>query len=98
VQGILRDEMGFQGVIITDSLTMAGVIDYYPPAQAAALSIEAGCDLLMGASSPNGVATMIAGIKEAINAGAISQHRIDDSVRRILLMKYGMGLLSIPSN
>ncbi|HLZ55623.1 MAG TPA: glycoside hydrolase family 3 N-terminal domain-containing protein [Ktedonosporobacter sp.] len=96
VQNILRDEMGFQGVIMTDSLTMLGVTDYYPPAQAAALSVEAGCDLLMGAASPNEVATMINGIKQAIAAGTINQQRINDSVRRILLMKYAMGLLTIP--
>lgn len=98
VQGILRDEMGFQGVIMTDSLTMTGVTEYYTPGQAAALAIEAGSDLLMGASSPDEVATMIDGIKQAITSGAISQQRIDDSVRRILMMKYAMGLLPIPEN
>lgn len=96
VQGILRDELGFQGVIMTDSLTMQGVTDYYTPSQAAALAVEAGADLLMGARSPSEVATMIEGIKQAISSGAISQQRIDDSVRRILLMKYAMGLLPIP--
>ena len=96
VQGILRDEMGFQGVIITDSLTMEGVTSYYSPEQSAALSIEAGCDLIMGSSTPSEVAGMITGIKQAINAGAISQQRIDASVQRILMMKYEMGLLPIP--
>ena len=96
VQGILRDELGFQGVIMTDSLTMKGVTDFYPPAQIAAMAVEAGSDLLMGAGSPNEVATMIDGIKQAMSSGAISQQRIDDSVRRILLMKYTMGLLPIP--
>jgi beta-N-acetylhexosaminidase len=75
---------------------MEGVTSYYAPGQSAALSIEAGCDLIMGSSTPNEVATMIAGIKQAINAGAISQQRIDASVQRILMMKYEMGLLSIP--
>ncbi len=98
VQGILRDEMGFQGVIVTDSLTMTGVTEYYPPAQAAALAVEAGSDLLMGASSPDEVITMIGGIKQAITSGAISQQRIDASVRRILMMKYEMGLIPIPKN
>src|SRR5579885_2906523 len=98
VQGILRDELGFQGVIMTDSLTMQGVTDYYTPSQAAALAVEAGADLLMGARSPSEVATMIEGIKQALASGAISQQRIDDSVRRILLMKYAMGLLPIPQH
>src|SRR5215469_15373675 len=98
VTGILRDELGFQGVIMTDSLTMEGITAYYSPGQAAALAIEAGSDLLMGASTPAGVATMLEGIKQEINAGNISIQRIDDSVRRILLLKYQMGLIHIPNN
>ena len=98
VTGILRDELGFQGVIMTDSLTMDGITANYTPAQAAALAIEAGSDLLMGASTPAGVATMIEGVKQEINAGNISIQRIDDSVRRILLLKYQMGLIQIPRN
>ena len=96
VTGILRNQLGFHGVIMTDSLTMEGIIAYYTEAQAAALAVEAGSDLLMGASTPNGVADMINGIKQAISAGDISQQRIDDSVRRILMLKYQMGLLKIP--
>ena len=98
VTGILRDEMGFNGVIMTDSLTMESIAAYYDEAQAAALSVEAGCDLLMGASTPSDLASMIQGIKQAMSDGQISQQRIDDSVRRILLMKYAMGLLPIPTN
>lgn len=97
VTGILRNQLGFHGVIMTDSLTMEGIIAYYTEAQAAAMAVEAGSDLLMGASTPNGVAVMINGIKQAISAGEISQQRIDDSVRRILMLKYHMGLLQIPS-
>ena len=95
--GILRNQLGFHGVIMTDSLTMEGITAYYSAAQAAALAIEAGCDLLMGARSPGEVAAMINGIKQAINAGEISQQRIDASVYRILMLKYQMGLLHIPT-
>ncbi len=98
VTGILRNQLGFQGVIMTDSLTMESISADYSEGQAAALSVEAGCDLLMGASTPSDVATMIQGIKQAMNDGQISQQRIDDSVRRILMMKYQMGLLAIPTN
>ena len=98
VTGILRNEMGFKGVIMTDSLTMEGIAADYNEAQAAALSVEAGSDLLMGASTPSDLAAMIQGIKQAMNDGQISQQRIDDSVRRILTMKYEMGLLTIPAN
>ncbi len=98
VTGILRDDLGFQGVIMTDSLTMEGITAYYTEAQAAAVSVEAGSDLLMGATTPADVASMITGIKQAIASGEISQQRIDDSVRRILMLKYQMGLLPIPTS
>jgi beta-N-acetylhexosaminidase len=97
VAGILRDELHYQGVIMTDSLTMQGITDYAPEDQAAALAVEAGSDLLMGASTPRDVAAMIAGMKEALHAGTLSEQRINASVQRILMMKYEMGLLSLPS-
>jgi beta-N-acetylhexosaminidase len=98
VTGILRDQFGFQGVIVTDSLTMEGISAFYNEAQAAVLSIEAGDDLLMGAASPADVASMINGIKQAISSGQISMQRIDQSVARILLLKYQMGLIHIPTS
>jgi beta-N-acetylhexosaminidase len=97
VTGVLRNEFGFQGVIVTDSLTMESITAYYSEGQGAALAVEAGDDLLMGASTPRDVASMIEGIKQAVNSGTISQQRIDDSVRRILMLKYEMGLLTIPT-
>ena len=98
VTGILRNQLGFQGVVVTDSLTMEGITAYYTEAQAAVLAIQAGDDLLMGASTPADVAAMVEGLKQAVNAGEISQQRIDDSVRRILMLKYQMGLLPLPTN
>jgi beta-N-acetylhexosaminidase len=98
IQGILRKELGFQGVIMTDSLTMDALTAYATMSQAAVLSIEAGADLLMGASSPDDVASMFQSIKQAMNSGAITQQRINESVHRILMMKYAMGLLPIPKN
>jgi beta-N-acetylhexosaminidase len=98
VTGILRNQLGFQGVVITDSLMMEGIAAYYNPAQAAVLAIEAGDDLLMGASSLNDVVDMIYGIKQALNSGQISEQRIDQSVARILLLKYQMGLIHLPTS
>ena len=98
IQGILRKELGFQGVIMTDSLTMDALTAYASMSQAAVLSIEAGADLLMGASSPDDVASMFQSIKQAMSSGTITQQRINESVHRILMMKYSMGLLPIPKN
>jgi beta-N-acetylhexosaminidase len=97
VTGILRDELGFQGVIMTDSLSMEGIAAYYNEAEAGVLAIEAGDDLLMGPTDAHDVAAMIEGMKQAVNAGEISTARIDESVKRILMLKYQMGLLQIPS-
>ncbi len=96
VTGVLRQQLGFQGVIMTDSLTMEGILAYASESQAAAMAVEAGADLLMGASTASDVASMIDGIKHAITNGDISQPQIDASVRRILTMKYDMGLLPLP--
>jgi beta-N-acetylhexosaminidase len=96
VTGVLRNQMGFQGVIMTDSLTMEGISAYYTTKQAAVLAVEAGSDIIMGADTPSTVATMIEGIKEAISTGEISKQRIDQSISRILMMKYQMGLLPLP--
>jgi beta-N-acetylhexosaminidase len=98
IQGILRDDLGFQGVVMTDSLTMDALSAYATMPQAAVLSIEAGADLLMGAASPDDVAAMFQSIKQAMSSGAITQQRINESVYRILMMKYAMGLLPIPKN
>jgi beta-N-acetylhexosaminidase len=98
VTGVLRDQMGFKGVIMTDSLTMEGVSAYYTTKQAAVLAVEAGSDIIMGADTPSAVATMTKGIKDAISTQEISQQRIDQSVARILMLKYRMGLLTLPKN
>ncbi len=95
VVDILRHQLGFQGVIITDGLTMGALEARYTLGQSAVLAIEAGDDLMMDPGSPAEVAQMVESIKQAMSSGAISQQRIDDSVRRILLLKYQMGLLNI---
>ncbi len=98
IQGVLRNDLGFQGVVMTDSLTMEALLQYATVPQAAVLSIEAGADLIMGASSPEDVASMFQSIKDAMSSGAITQQRINESVHRLLMMKYAMGLLPIPKN
>jgi beta-N-acetylhexosaminidase len=96
ITGILRDELGFQGVVITDSLTMEGVTAHYSEDQAAVMAVKAGADLLMGPISAQTAAQMLQALKSAVQSGDLSQERIDASVRRILMLKYKMGLLQLP--
>ncbi len=93
ITGLLRDKLGYQGVIVTDSLQMTGVRLRYDDAQIAVRAIEAGCDeLLMPQSLPTAYNAVLA----AVRAGEISAARLDQSVRRILTVKAGRGLFASP--
>lgn len=85
VTGILREQMGFQGVIITDALSMAAISDYYSAAQAAVYALKAGCDMLL---MPEDYEAAYQGVLEAVRNGQLSEERIDDCLRRIYRIKY----------
>src|SRR5215831_12853066 len=87
--GLLREELKFDGLIVTDALSMAGIAARYTPAQAAVRSLKAGADVIT--KSPD-IDAAIAGIKEAVARGEIAQDRIDASVERILRAKAALGL------
>lgn len=84
INGILRGDMGFDGVVITDAFTMVGVGDT-PEPEAAVRAIKAGCDMILAPADPDAV---VAAIIEDVSA-----ERIDESVRRILELKRGWGLI-----
>jgi beta-N-acetylhexosaminidase len=89
VGGLLRKELGFAGLIYTDSMGMAGVNAMYKPGEAAVRAILAGNDVVL--HSPDDAAAF-AGIVEAVKAGRIGEARIDESVTRILRAKARAGL------
>ncbi len=94
VTGILRKQLNFKGVIISDTLWMGGISNTYSLAQAAVLAVKAGTDLLLG---PRGLAdtqNMIYSLHQAVMSGQISQTQIDASVARILEMKLHYKILS----
>jgi beta-N-acetylhexosaminidase len=86
VTGLLRERLGFQGVVITDDLAMAAIADEYTVADAAVRAIDAGCDIVL-VSGPGNPYAAIAAIKTAVADGRLSRARIDESVARILRMK-----------
>src|SRR5271163_690950 len=87
--GLLREEMKFRGLIVTDAMDMGGVTSMYPPGEAAVRAVEAGADVVLQPPVPDAA---LAGLERAVKSGRISQKRIDDSVRRILQAKARMGL------
>jgi beta-N-acetylhexosaminidase len=87
--GLLREEMKFDGLIVTDALSMAGVAARYTPAQAAIRSVKAGADVIT--KSPD-IDAAIAGIRDAVAKGEITAARINASVERILRAKAALGL------
>ncbi|HET8908615.1 MAG TPA: glycoside hydrolase family 3 N-terminal domain-containing protein [Ktedonobacterales bacterium] len=95
VQHTLRDKLGYQGVVMTDSLYMQGIAAHYTLPQAAVMSVEAGDDLLEGAFDASSMWGMLQALHTAINAGTISRARIDQSARRILTLKARFGLIPV---
>ncbi|MDZ7631890.1 MAG: glycoside hydrolase family 3 N-terminal domain-containing protein [Gemmatimonadaceae bacterium] len=89
LSGLLRKEMGFGGLIISDAMDMRGVLDQYGAVEAAKLAVLAGADVLI---QPLSVPETIDAVVAGVNEGRISRARIDDAVRRILAAKARLGL------
>lgn len=89
VHEILRTDLHFSGVIMTDDLAMGAVGEFAPDAQAAVLAVQAGNDLLCCTDFE----TQIPAVLEAVQNGGITEERIDESVLRILMCKISLGIL-----
>lgn len=92
VTGLLRKEMGFQGLTFTDALGMKGVTKYFPNGEASVEALIAGNDMLC---LPEDVAVTIAKIKKAIKAKKISKEDMEMHCRKVLMAKYEFGLASL---
>ncbi len=88
--GILRDELKFEGVAITDSFEMESIADNYSVDDAVVMSVKAGMDMIL---QPKDMASAVNSIEQAVVDGELSEDRIDESVRRILTLKESRGLL-----
>lgn len=91
--GILRDELGYDGVVVTDSLQMAGVRQLHPDAEIPVLALEAGVDQML---MPPDLGVAINGVLDAVSSGRLTEHRIDQSVLRILELKFKRGIVAKP--
>jgi len=87
--GILRNEMGFKGLIVSDAMSMSGLTIYFSQEEAGVRAFLAGTDIL---EKPADVDAMIRGLVAAVNSGRIPMQRLDESVRRQLAWKHELGL------
>lgn len=90
--GLLREELGFKGVIVSDAIGMAAILKTWPLPRACAMAIKAGCDTILLKADDESRTQCFFGIKMAVESGEISEKRIDESVERLLKMKYDQGL------
>ena len=87
--GLLRNEMQFKGIIISDAMDMRGVLDQYGAVESVKRAVAAGVDVLIQPLSvPEAIDAIVAGVKE----GRYAEARLDESVRRVLTAKAGLGL------
>ncbi len=99
ITGLLKTQMGFNGIVTTDAMNMAGIANYWDMTQAAVLAIRAGVDMLCmptslsSNSSLNSLNAIIDGIETAVNNGTLPLARVNDAVTRILTVKANRGIL-----
>ncbi|MGM0674192.1 MAG: glycoside hydrolase family 3 protein [Spirochaetota bacterium] len=94
VQEAAREELGFDGLLISDSVTMGGLLNALDERSAAVAVVEAGGDIVLTPGNPY---TAVSELVEAVEEGRITEERIDESVRRVLRVKLDRGIL-VPSD
>lgn len=86
---ILRNDLHFNGMIVTDALSMSGLTIYFTPEETAVRALEAGADLLL---KPTDADAAVRGLQAAIKSGRLTEARLDESVRKVLAAKFDLGL------
>src|SRR6185369_238228 len=87
---ILRTDLHFPGMIVTDALSMSGLTIYFTQEEAAVRALEAGADMLL---KPADVDASFRGVHDAVKSGRITEQRVEESARKILAAKYDLGLV-----
>lgn len=90
VTELLREELGFDGVVVTDSLKMQAMTDHYGSGDIAVKAIQAGVDLLL---CPQNLEEAVNALTQAVEDGTITQERLDESVLRVLRLKIDRGII-----
>ncbi|MEU5155039.1 glycoside hydrolase family 3 N-terminal domain-containing protein [Glycomyces sp. NPDC021274] len=92
--GLLRERLGFQGVVVTDSLEMEGVRTEYGDERVPVMALQAGADLLL---MPPDFQLAFEAVLAAVESGELTEERIDASVRRLLALKAARGIIAEPA-
>jgi len=98
IKDILRDRMGFDGVVITDDMTMGAIVNNYSIGDAAVKSLLSCCDIIMVCHGHEKQLEAINAVKAAVSEGLISEERLDESVYRILALKRKYHLTDQPTD
>ena len=85
ITDLLREEMGYKGIVITDAMNMGAIANYYRSDEAAVKAIQAGADMIL---MPYDFTSAYEGVLSAVEQGEISGERLDESLERILKLKY----------
>ena len=96
ITGILKEELGFEGVVTTDEITMGGIISKFEVKDACVMAINAGCDLVLLRDEGGLIDDVIPGVVEAVKNGTLPMERLDDAVTRTLSVKYDYGFFDKP--
>ena len=86
---ILRNELNFDGLIVTDAMSMSGLTLYFTQEEASVRALEAGADLLL---KPADTDAAFRGVRDAVKKGRLTEKRIEESARKVLAAKYDLGL------
>lgn len=89
ITGVLRDSLGFKGLVVSDALDMGAIVSGYGPGEAAVTALLAGNDILLMPTDP---VAAVKAIVQAVREGRVSRARLDRSVRRVLTFKERAGL------
>ncbi|MDD6485279.1 MAG: glycoside hydrolase family 3 protein [Clostridiales bacterium] len=90
IEGLLRNELGFSGLVITDALNMGAITEEYSAAESALMAVEAGADLIL---MPADTAAAANALVDAVKNNEISQERINSSLKRIFNLKRERGII-----
>src|SRR5436190_9705433 len=90
MNAILRNDLHFDGLIVTDAMSMSGLTLYFTQEEASVRALEAGADLLLKPADPD---ASLRGVREAVKKGRLTEQRIDQSARKVLAAKFDLGLV-----